>query len=637
MFDVEKKPRETTARSKKAAMTDGGLLINSIFARRRNESFNQYAFMRIPNRFDTVSHEPEIIGQTDAFAVDFQCISRDEDSEIWTLSLQADQPSVPPTLCIRWRVPNIGIKGEWNPNALYEKRLKADWELPSVQSRISVGAPVICLFGYDDENVLSFAVSDVINSVEMEAPVQEEDNHIYCLVRLFSEPMPATTQYQTQLRIDRSHRHFSAALRDVSDWWAGFDHLEPLPVPDASTLPVYSTWYAFHQNFTTEELLAEARQAYPLGYRAMIVDDGWQTTDGGRGYYFTGDWRPDRIPDSKAFAEQLRAAGLLCLYWYSVPFCGTKSEAYQQFSGKFLTEKHPWAPVFDPRYPDVREHLIGRYVEAIEQWGLDGLKLDFIDDFKTYPETDLTLANGRDYASVDAAVYRLLDDVRTRLLAVRPDVLIEFRQKYIGPAMRRFGNLFRAFDCPSDSVGNRMRTTDVRLLAGNSRTHSDMLTWHSDEPVEVAAMQMTSILFSVPQLSVRLSEQSEAHLAMIQFYTNYYTEYKAVLLDGRFTPHAPLANYPLLVAETNQTAIFGVYDDRLVPVADSYNELHFINGKMSEQIVFELEDDAGDFAVHIFDCTGETDYEDQHHFETGIHALEVPAGGLIKLRRTAPV
>ena len=42
----------------------------------------------------------------------------------------------------------------------------------------------------------------------------------------------------------------------------------------------------------------------------------------------------------------------------------------------------------------------------------------------------------------------------TRLTKIKTDVLIEFRQSYIGPLMRKYGNLFRAGDCPGSCPGS---------------------------------------------------------------------------------------------------------------------------------------------------------------------------------------
>ena len=590
--------------------------------------------MKVLDRTIAVTGEPKVFGDTGNFKASLTKTSDRLGLKEYALELTSDTPAeLPKGLIVQWRLPSVNIKGEWGTGHLYEKRLRADWEYPSVLSRVSVNAPIVSLFGHEDENIIAIACSDVINTMGMEAPVREEDDHVYCTVSFFLEKMPLTTSYKADIRIDQRDIHFSEALAEIGDWWASYEHLTPANVPEAASYPLYSTWYSYHQNFKPEELLAECAKASKLGYKAIVVDDGWQTMDGGRGYDYTGDWEPDRIPETAEFVKAVHGYDMKCLFWYSVPFCGVKSKAYQQFKGKFLTEKHPWAPVFDPRYPEVRTYLINKYASALTDWNLDGLKLDFIDDFKTYPETELTKANGRDYASVDKAVDRLLSDVMTQLKKIKPDVLIEFRQKYIGPAMRKFGNMFRAFDCPNDSVGNRLRTTDVKMICGNTEVHSDMITWHPEEPVETAALQFSNIIFSVPQLSVRLNTIPKHHLQMIKFYTNYCVKNSSILLHGDFVPYSPLSNYPILSASDEEKVIFGVYEDHIVYVDSGFEQIDLVNGKLSEQIVFELDYDLGKCKVVIYDCMGLVDYKEKIKFKAGIHSLEVPPNGIIKIRK----
>ena len=67
--------------------------------------------------------------------------------------------------------------------------------------------------------------------------------------------------------------------------------------------------------------------------------------------------------------------------------------------------------------------------------------------------------------------------------------MIEFRQPYIGPLMRKYGNIFRAGDCPNSALENRVRTTDLHILSGTTAVHSDMIMWHYEDQVEIAAFQ----------------------------------------------------------------------------------------------------------------------------------------------------
>ena len=227
------------------------------------------------------------------------------------------------------------------------------------------------------------------------------------------------------------------------------ENYKPAYVPDDAKLPMYSTWYSFHQNLEVKEVIKECRLGKEIGLEAVIVDDGWQTMDNKRGYAYTGDWRPDRVGDMKAFVDSVHAVGMKFLLWYSLPFIGEKAKLYDQFVGKYL---HHWESqgtwVLDPRYPEVREHIINTYEAALIDWGLDGFKLDFLGWFYADEKTDLTARNGRDFASVNEATDKLMTDIMERLRKLKPDIMIEFRQPYIGPLMRKYGNMFRAADCP---------------------------------------------------------------------------------------------------------------------------------------------------------------------------------------------
>ncbi|MFK8162249.1 MAG: glycoside hydrolase family 36 protein [Lewinella sp.] len=575
---------------------------------------------------------PELAGTTGPFTASLDLIRESGSIRVYRLRLEADAPQSPSPLKICWRYPAVNVKGVWSSGALYEKRLRADWEPADVESRVSVNAPAISVFGHRDENVLTFACSDGVNTARLAAPVREENNLLYCSISLFDETIEPVSAYTLDLYIDQGERTYCEALQGVGEWWdelAGAENL--MQVPPAAIDPVYSTWYAYHQEMEPESLLAECRLAKELGYETIIVDDGWQTMDNQRGYDYTGDWTPDRFTDMKSFASNVQALGMKAMIWYSVPFCGPKSGAYQRFKGKFLTENHRWAPVFDPRYPEVREHLIGKYVGALRDWKLDGLKLDFIDDFRVYPETPEGKTDGRDYANVNEAVMRLISDISRELRAIRPDALIEFRQKYIGPALRKLGNLFRAFDCPNDSATNRLRTTDVRLLAGGSIVHSDMFMWHPDETVEAAALQINNVLFSVPQLSVRLAEQSADKTAMIRFWTGYYNDNRRFLLGGKFRAHAPLENYPMLSVREDRQMIVGLYGAAIVDLPEDVDYLDIINGRMNEDVVIKVRGKERLAELTIFDCMGKQKRQ-KHRLSPGIHLINVPASGLIELR-----
>ena len=585
------------------------------------------------NNHSITEKDIQIIENSANFNTKITTISNEDGISIFDINVTAQEAAIPEKITLKWKIPAHNVQGVWKPTTDFAKRIHADWELQPMESRISIDAPVICLFGHDDSNIHTFSCSNAINKLELNAEIREEDDCFYCYINLFSEKESKLDSFNAQIRIDAGKKHFSEALKGVSKWWESYENLKPTHVPDIALTPLYSTWYQFHQNLDEKELIAECELAYSLGYKAIIIDDGWQTNDGNRGYDYTGDWLPERLSKTKEFVAAVHATGMKVGFWYSVPFCGKHSKAYQHFKGKFLTEDHRWAPVFDPRYPEVRNYLVDIYKRALVEWNLDGFKLDFIDDFRLYPDTLVEKNDQMDFDSINEAVDCLLTNVIETLRAINPEIFIEFRQKYTGPAMRKYGNMFRAFDCPGDAIMNRVRIADIRMLAGNTAVHSDMITWHNDEKLEVAALQMVNTLFGVPQISVKLKNIPEDHLKMVQFYTNYWNENKNVITTGDFVPSRPLANYATKRVSKDNKVIIGVYDDHVTQLDENFETIDIINAKLSTSIIIKSTANSGFYQCEIFDCTGNLVNQKTVHLDKGIIEIEVPACGLIKLTK----
>ncbi|MBA3845514.1 MAG: hypothetical protein H0X45_02590 [Planctomycetes bacterium] len=334
----------------------------------------------------------------------------------------------------------------------------------------------------------------------------------------------------------------------------------------------------------------------------------------------------------RGFVDRVHGAGLKFLLWYSVPFVGEKSAAWARFSGKLL-RRIPGlgCGVIDPRYPDAREYLIQTYERAMRDWDLDGFKLDFVDNFVPNAEMPVGAVDGRDIASVSAAADVLLASVLQRLRAIKPDVLIEFRQSYTGPLMRRYGNLFRAGDCPADHVRNRLATVDVRLLAGDTAVHGDMLMWHVDEPVESAALQLLAVLFAVPQISVMLEHLPESHRAMLAHWLSFWRAHRACLLDGELRAQSPELNYPLVTATSADEQIAAAYADTVVPLADRAF-IAVVNATRGTRLVIETPD-LGERRVRVSDCQGRVVSDARMRLGAGVHRMDVPAAGSIAIDR----
>jgi alpha-galactosidase len=502
-----------------------------------------------------------------------------------------------------------------------------------VPSNVTSNAPIFSAFDFAGVNAFTFAIDDAINSCELSTQLAEEDSCLTCRVKLFCAPLPPIKDYEVTLRIDTRKLPYEKAMSDISDWWAAMPIYSPAEVPEHARLPMYSTWYNFHLEINPEVIEKECKLAKELGMESVIVDDGWQTDNNNRGYSYCGDWEaaPSKFSDMRAHVDKVHALGMKYLLWFSVPFVGIHSKAYGQFKDKFLnpdpTGKAEWF-VLDPRFPEVREYLIAIYERSLNDFDLDGFKLDFVDCFGANPKTKDIFGNGRDFESVAKAADQLMTDIMKRLKAIKPDIMIEFRQSYIGPAMRKYGNIFRVGDEPNYCAGNRIGSMLLRTLSGNTAVHSDMVMWHSEDSVESAAMQLIHVVFTVPQISVILDEIPKDHVDMIKHYLTFWKENRDVLIDGTIHPLQPQHAYPVIISESENKVAAAAYANGFIPLPVLDNrQLILINGTLEERVVVELPDDAGQKNIKVWSCTGEVVEEGTILMNNGLHRINIPAAG----------
>lgn len=547
-----------------------------------------------------------------------------------------EQPAYPPVCRIEWSQPSVDIHSLWHPGTDRNKAFQIDWG-EGFHSRITSLAPVASLFNLDGQNRMTFAFSDALGNLTLKAGLHEEDSSFLCSITLFEEPVPQLEVYEGTLRIDYRDIPYYEALKSASAWWETLPGFKPAPVPEVALRPMYSTWYSFHQELTAAELERQAGLAKEIGCESIIVDDGWQTLDNSRGYGYTGDWEVcgSKIPDMSAHVERVHHLGLKYMLWYSVPFVGIHSRIWPRFKDMLLLfEDKLNAGVLDPRYPEVREYLIGVYERAVRDWDIDGLKLDFVDSFRISRELYQSgLREGQDYHSLPEAVDRLLTDVMFRLRAIKPDILIEFRQTYIGPLMRKYGNMFRASDCPNDFIQNRVRTLDLRLLSGNTAVHSDMIMFNHGETPENAAMQLIHVLFSVPQISVRLDEINPEHLEMLRFWLSFCTEYRECLLQGELIPQLPEMLYPVVSARKDGRQVIALYNNLVAEVDQEFQELIIVNGTSADNVVIKASLAPETYEMEIKDCRGRIISLTSINIGSELIEAAVPKAGAVRFTR----
>jgi alpha-galactosidase len=174
-------------------------------------------------------------------------------------------------------------------------------------------------------------------------------------------------------------------------------------------------------------------------------------------------------------------------------------------------------------------------------------------------------------------------------------------------------------------VTNRVGTIDLRLLAGETAVHSDMLMWGPDDSAESAALQLLNVLFAVPQFSMRLSDLSEKHLAVAEFWLGFWKDYKELLLEGELKAFSPAHLYPLISSENEQQKIIAVYDQMLVKLGRQIlPELIIINATLNQELVLDLESELKNKNMMIYNAVGKLIEDKKITLKKGLHKIEVP-------------
>ncbi|MFJ1705899.1 glycoside hydrolase family 36 protein [Kitasatospora sp. NPDC088346] len=535
------------------------------------------------------------------------------------------------TVRAEWRVPCVGATAYWTPDTNASRWLPPSWVAPRTVS-LSLGAPVAALVGAGDRTLCTAAAGETTAPVRVGAGVVEESGEFAFTVEQELRPDGPPMR----LRIDLSGRHFATTLHEVGAWWAEGRH-HPGVAP-AARMPAYSTWYSLHQSVDAATVEQQAVLAAAVGCESIIVDDGWQTTDRARGYGHCGDWVPNpaAFPDPAAHVAEVHRAGLAYLLWYAVPFIGRHNDARDRFKGMILREEpHLDAAVLDPRHPEVRAHLVERISRAVEEWGMDGVKLDFIDRFAVADPPPAPA--GADRGEVHEGVLQLLADLDTRLRRTRPDVIVEHRQPYVGPGLWPYATMVRATDCPLSPAENRQRTVDCRLTAGPLAVHADMIMWNPAETPEAVAVHLVNALFSVPQISVDLAAQSPGQLAALRFWLGVFRRYAAVLQFGTLEPARPDLGYPLVRAGDAGTTVVARYAP--LPVAlpareagDGPRTVLVANADADPVVLLTATRPERTRAL-VQDCRGEILSETVLDLVPGVNPVTVPTGGLLTLTR----
>ena len=551
------------------------------------------------------------------------------DGEIceYRLKIEFSQPTRPSVYSLLWEEEQVDMYGFWSSKSFCQHNLTPEWEMRTNESEASTGMPLICVYNKANENRVTVALSDPTCPNKIMVGVVEENGRLRFRIDLFTKTCIEMKEYEAIIRIDRRNIPFYKSVISAKEWWTELGYKNAY-VPEAARLPLYSCWYSFHTKIISEEIIYECKIAKEMGMETVIVDAGWYTDSESDAFAATtGDWEVSKkkIPDMQALVDEVHKLGMKFMIWFSVPFVGFDSENHKRFEGKYLCHRPVVsASVLDPRYPEIRRFLVDTYCDYMKKYNWDGLKLDFVDRFMLSENS--TVSDEMDTASVDVAVQRLFDEATCELKKINPEIMIEFRQSYVGPVLTQYANMLRVADCPNDAIFNRIGSLNLRITSGNIPVHSDMLMWNKNDTNESVMYQLLAIMFTVPQISVRFDNVTDDHKRLLKSYLAFWRAHKETLLDGELELYGVDANYTVAKSKKDGESITVMYHPRLLTVSDN-EKAYVFNSTGEEGALVEVSKER-EYRLH--DIFGEC-YE-SGTLSPGINRVPLKNGGMICIK-----
>lgn len=425
---------------------------------------------------------------------------------------------------MRFSVPILDMHGYWVPESRTPST-KIVWVIES-KSAGQRAFPFIAFFNSRQINRLSAGLTNLTDDARILAKMNQEK----CTYDITIEVALGKDSQDFELIIDQRPQVWTESL---ADWRKAL--ALPLPeFPEGAWEPVFCTWYAVHAAVTQDWVEKNAEVASRLGFRTLIIDDGWcfdvmkrvspETIS--TWYEMIGDWflSEKKFPDFENHRKRVQAMGMKYLLWVAPFLIGAKSELYKQLADIVKPEYHEGCYTFDSSRKEAAKLLLGKMKHVIQDYGLDGLKVDFLD----YIFPNMEEPRGEDTT-------HFIQELARTIREVKKDALIEFRQAYATPGMLAYGTQFRAGDVPFDFIDNFHRLAQIRISVGDGvPVHADPAYWHPQESPVNISRHMIASLAGVPMLSMDLLAISETEQKIIRHWLGFYQAHRETFNYGKW-------------------------------------------------------------------------------------------------------
>ncbi|MBO7328833.1 MAG: alpha-galactosidase [Lentisphaeria bacterium] len=472
-------------------------------------------------------------------------------------------------LMIRFSVPILDMHGFWTPSQRTPSS-KIIWVIDS-QSAGQRDFPFLSFFNTRQINRFSVGTTDLIDDTQIIAKMNQEK----CCYDITITVALQNGCDSFNLILDQRPVLWTEAL---ADWRKALELTLPA-FPDAAWEPVFCTWYAVHAAVTQDWVEKNARIAADLGFRTLIIDDGWCFDEMKRvspqtitsWYEWIGDWNlsTTKFPDFEAHRRRVQAMGMKYLLWVTPFLIGEKSEFKKQYPSCCKPGYHEGCYTFDSHDEEAVRAMLDKLKHVIRDYGLDGLKIDFLDHI--FPNID---------APEGRAVTSFIQKLSAAIREVKKNALIEYRQAYATPGMVTYATQFRAGDVPFDFIDNFQRIAQIRISMGDQiPVHADPVYWHPQESSMNISRHMIASLAGVPMLSMDMQTVSKEQQKIVKRWLDFYKEKLDLFKNGKWKMYYYMSNTTALrVTAGKETVIFLMDPARLQEILkESSSDVYVLN------------------------------------------------------------
>lgn len=522
---------------------------------------------------------------------------------ILNIYLHSTYATTPPAFHVSVKFPKDKINQIWNSKTWSNKSF---FTMPSYD-RAAADFSIISGLTINDQNQITFTCKDVYQAKFVSSGIREDNDSIVFSLGFFEDnpPLSNLQDYQAEVLVDFRNIHFSKAIYDASTWFLADKFKQGIASVDTTNVPVFSTWYPMHRNIPIENITNELDSLRTFNFKSVLVDDGWQAlvkmkVDTAYAY------DENSYKTMNLFKKKCIEMGLPLYLWYSIPFMGGNPVILKKFEGKYIRYRAPRQMyVLDPRYAEVRKHLVSTYANFLSEWQFDGYWFDFLKGF--YPKDGALIEQdkGRDFVSIDLAVDTLYAEMEARLKKIKPNIFMGQKFQVVGPNLVSYQNFLTGFVGVENTQVVREKMVNNRLLYGKYTPFMEVIAINPREKVEDIARKIQSVLFGNPYLSFYISTLPQESKQTIRFWLDYWEKNYKVIFEGNFEPMQVSRYYPVIKVENEKKIIYMLYEEYTINLPLVLNTpLDVINSKVTEDVHFMLSKSGVQYNYEKFNCKG---------------------------------